>query len=135
MNPGAALTCRPSVRKRSDPGYGECIGVECIGVCTRAQPSLAKLERPSLTVPPLKLADIETARRQLAGAILRTPMLPAPKLSALTGAEVYVKYEILQLTTSSKDRAAFLKLAPLSADERGRSVIAMPASNHAQSGA
>jgi threonine dehydratase len=85
-----------------------------------------------LTVPPLKLADIETARRQLAGAILRTPMLPAPKLSALTGAEVYVKYENLQVTNSFKDRGAFVKLAALSEDERRRGVISMSAGNHAQ---
>src|SRR5882762_5781770 len=128
MNPGPALTGRPSVAKRSDPGYGECIGV-----CTRAQPSLAKLERPSLTVLPLKLADIETARRQLAGAILHTPMLPAPKLSALTGAEVYVKYENLQVTNSFKDRGALVKLTALTDTERKRGVIAMSAGNHAQS--
>jgi threonine dehydratase len=85
-----------------------------------------------LTVSPLKLANIETARRQLAGAILRTPMLPAPKLSGLTGAEVYVKYENLQVTNSFKDRGAFLKLAALSEDERRRGVISMSAGNHAQ---
>jgi threonine dehydratase len=78
------------------------------------------------------LADIETARRQLKGAILRTPMLPAPKLSALTGAEVYVKYENLQVTNSFKDRGAFVKLAALAEDERRRGVIAMSAGNHAQ---
>jgi threonine dehydratase len=78
------------------------------------------------------LADIETARRQLAGAILRTPMLPAPKLSALTGAEVYVKYENLQVTNSFKDRGAFVKLAALAEDERRRGVISMSAGNHAQ---
>jgi threonine dehydratase len=50
----------------------------------------------------IKLADIETAHRQLTGAVLRTPMLPAPKLSALTGAEVYVKYENLQVTIRSR---------------------------------
>jgi threonine dehydratase len=80
----------------------------------------------------VKLADIETAQRQLAGAILRTPMLPAPKLSALTGAEVYVKYENLQVTNSFKDRGAFVKLAALSEDERRRGVICMSAGNHAQ---
>src|SRR3979490_1536040 len=78
------------------------------------------------------LADIEAARRKLVGAILRTPMLPAPKLSALTGAEVYVKYENLQVTNSFKDRGAFNKLASLSADARERGVIAMSAGNHAQ---
>jgi threonine dehydratase len=80
----------------------------------------------------VQLADIEAARRQLAGAVLRTPMLPAPKLSALTGADVYVKYENLQVTNSFKDRGAFVKLATLTADERRRGVIAMSAGNHAQ---
>jgi threonine dehydratase len=79
------------------------------------------------------LADIETARRQLAGEILRTPMLPAPKLSALTGADVYVKYENLQVTNSFKDRGAFVKLAALSENERRRGVISLSAGNHAQS--
>jgi threonine dehydratase len=63
---------------------------------------------------------------------LRTPMLPAPKLSALTAAEVYVKYENLQVTNSFKDRGALNKLASLSASERVRGVIAMSAGNHAQ---
>ena len=78
------------------------------------------------------LADIEAARRVIKGAVLRTPMLPAPKLSALTGAEVYVKYENLQVTNSFKDRGALVKLTALSEDERKRGVIAMSAGNHAQ---
>jgi threonine dehydratase len=78
------------------------------------------------------LADIEAARRVIAGAVLRTPMLPAPKLSALTGAEVFVKYENLQVTNSFKERGAVNKLASLGADERRRGVIAMSAGNHAQ---
>jgi len=80
----------------------------------------------------IKLADIEAARRKLASAVLRTPMLPAPKLSGLTGADVYVKYENLQVTNSFKDRGAFLKLAALTDDERRRGVICMSAGNHAQ---
>src|ERR1700674_1529176 len=81
----------------------------------------------------VKLADIEAARRRLVGAILPTPMLAAPKLSGLTGAEVYVKYENLQVTNSFKDRGAFVKLSGLADDERRRGVIAMSAGNHAQS--
>src|SRR6266436_1942054 len=80
----------------------------------------------------IAVADIEAARRTIAGQVLRTPMLPAPKLSALTAAEVYVKYENLQVTNSFKDRGALNKLASLSASERGRGVIAMSAGNHAQ---
>jgi threonine dehydratase len=78
------------------------------------------------------LADIEAARRTIAGHVLRTPLLPAPPLSALTGAEVFVKYENLQVTNSFKERGACVKLAALSADERRRGVIAMSAGNHAQ---
>src|ERR671933_1739377 len=78
------------------------------------------------------LADIEAARRVIAGHVLRTPMLPAPRLSALTGAEVFVKYENLQVTNSFKERGAFTKLASLSEAERARGVIAMSAGNHAQ---
>src|SRR3981081_918356 len=59
-------------------------------------------------------------------------MLPAPKLSALTGAEVFVKYENLQVTNSFKERGALTKLAALSAADRARGVIAMSAGNHAQ---
>jgi threonine dehydratase len=77
-------------------------------------------------------ADIEAGRRTIAGQVLRTPMLAAPPLSALTGAEVYVKYENLQVTNSFKERGACVKLASLDADERRRGVIAMSAGNHAQ---
>jgi threonine dehydratase len=78
------------------------------------------------------LADIEMACRTISGHVLRTPLLPAPPLSALTGAEVFVKYENLQVTNSFKERGACVKLAALSADERRRGVIAMSAGNHAQ---
>jgi threonine dehydratase len=78
------------------------------------------------------IADIEAARRVIQGAVLHTPMLPAPRLSALTGADVYVKYENLQVTNSFKDRGALNKLASLIDAERRRGVIAMSAGNHAQ---
>src|SRR6185437_9012395 len=80
----------------------------------------------------ITLADIEAARRVIKGAVLRTPMLPAPRLSALTGAEVYVKYENLQVTNSFKDRGALVKLTSLNEAERKLGVIAMSAGNHAQ---
>jgi threonine dehydratase len=77
-------------------------------------------------------ADIKAAREAIAGQVLRTPMLPAPRLSELTAAEVFVKYENLQVTNSFKERGALVKLASLSAAERRRGVIAMSAGNHAQ---
>jgi threonine dehydratase len=78
------------------------------------------------------LADIEAARRTIGKQVLHTPMLPAPKLSGLTGAQVFVKYENLQVTNSFKERGALVKLASLGAAERARGVIAMSAGNHAQ---
>lgn len=80
----------------------------------------------------ITLADIEAAQRIIAGHVLKTPLLPAPPLSALTRAEVYVKYENLQVTNSFKERGACVKFAALSDEERRRGVIAMSAGNHAQ---
>ena len=73
------------------------------------------------------------AARAIRGQLLRTPTLPAPKLSQLTGAEVFVKYENLQVTGSFKDRGALVKLMSLPPEERQRGIIAMSAGNHAQS--
>jgi threonine dehydratase len=87
---------------------------------------------PDLPTTTVTLAHIEAARRTIAGHVLSTPMLPAPKLSALTGAEVHVKYENLQVTNSFKERGARNKLASLTAEEKSRGVIAMSAGNHAQ---
>ena len=81
----------------------------------------------------ITIKDIEAALSVIKGAVLRTPMLLAPRLSALTGAEVYVKYENLQVTNSFKDRGALVKLTALTDTERKRGVIAMSAGNHAQS--
>jgi threonine dehydratase len=80
----------------------------------------------------ITVTDIEAARRTIAGHVLRTPLLRAPPLSALTRADVYVKYENLQVTNSFKERGACVKLTALSEDERRRGVIAMSAGNHAQ---
>lgn len=78
------------------------------------------------------LEDIRGAADLIAGVVMRTPFLPAPRLSRLTGADIYVKYENLQATSSFKERGAYVKLSSLSDDERARGVIAMSAGNHAQ---
>ena len=80
----------------------------------------------------VRFADVEAARRAIAGAVLRTPLLPAPRLSALTGAEVFVKYENLQATNSFKERGALSKLSSLTETDRRRGLVAMSAGNHAQ---
>src|SRR6202158_1527915 len=88
--------------------------------------------RPGGRALSVNISDIEAARRVIQGVVLRTPMLPAPRLSALIGAEIYVKYENLQVTNSFKYRGALVKLASLGEAERKRGVITMSAGNHAQ---
>ena len=78
------------------------------------------------------LDTITRAASLIEGAVMRTPCLPAPKLSQLTGAEVFVKYENLQVTNAFKERGALVKLHALTPEERRRGVIAMSAGNHAQ---
>jgi threonine dehydratase len=81
---------------------------------------------------PLTFKDIETARDRLKGHVVRTPLLHAHKLSEITGAQIFVKLENLQVTSSFKDRGAYNKMSYLTAAERERGVIAMSAGNHAQ---
>jgi threonine dehydratase len=76
--------------------------------------------------------DIENARTVLAGNVVRTPLIRADKLSDITGADIYVKFENLQVTSSFKDRGAYNKMSSLTDSERARGVIAMSAGNHAQ---
>ena len=78
------------------------------------------------------LADVRDAATMIAGAVMKTPFLPAPRLSSLTGAEVWVKYENLQVTNAFKERGALVKLLSLSDGDRRRGVVAMSAGNHAQ---
>jgi threonine dehydratase len=80
----------------------------------------------------VSFADIEAAAQTIAGHVLKTPLMPAPRLSALTGAEVLVKHENMQATASFKERGAVNKLRSLTDDEKRRGVIAMSAGNHAQ---
>lgn len=78
------------------------------------------------------LHGIELAAREMSGIVTRTACLAAPKLSLMTGASVFVKYENMHVTTAFKERGAFIKLNNLTLEERQRGVIAMSAGNHAQ---
>ena len=80
----------------------------------------------------ITIDDVERAARVFQGQVLRTPLVPAPRLSQLTGATVCVKHENMQPTGSFKERGAVNNLESLGPDERRRGVIAMSAGNHAQ---
>lgn len=78
------------------------------------------------------LEAIRDAQRLVKGNVVRTPFLPAPRLSALTGAECHVKFENMQVTGSFKERGAFVKMSRLDPQAAKTGVIAMSAGNHAQ---
>lgn len=80
----------------------------------------------------ISIEDVHAAARVIAGHVLETPMVPAPGLSALTGATIFVKHENMQATGSFKERGALVRLTALTEEERARGVVAMSAGNHAQ---
>ena len=78
------------------------------------------------------LEDIKAAATMLEGQVIRTPLVPAGRLSRQTGCDLHLKLENLQYTGSFKDRGAYLKLKSLTPEQAKIGVIAMSAGNHAQ---
>lgn len=78
------------------------------------------------------LDDVRRAAKVIGGAIVRTPCDRSYTLSHDLGADIWLKFENLQFTSSYKERGALVRLSALSEDERKRGVIAMSAGNHAQ---
>ena len=80
----------------------------------------------------LSLQEIELAAKRLSGTIHRTKIEKSTTFSAMSGAEVYLKYENQQKTGSFKIRGASNKIAALV--ERGelKAAVASSAGNHAQ---
>ena len=78
------------------------------------------------------LAEIEDARRRLAGVARETPVYPTETFTRLAGRPVLLKAENLQRTGSFKIRGAFNTIAMLSEDERAAGVVAASAGNHGQ---
>ena len=68
---------------------------------------------------PIALADVEAAALAIAGKVIRTPCLKSETLSAMTGAQVWLKFENLQFTAAYKERGALNRLLTLTAEERG----------------
>ncbi len=75
--------------------------------------------------------DVRAAAARIAGAVVRTPTMRSQTLSAMTGAEIYLKFENLQFTAAYKERGA-LNAMLLLGDKIKRGVIAASAGNHAQ---
>ena len=81
---------------------------------------------------PVTVAAVHDAAAAIAGAIAPSPVIAAPALSELAGAEIHLKIETLHRTGSFKERGALNKLLTLDASQRRAGVVAMSAGNHAQ---
>ncbi len=75
---------------------------------------------------------IYQAQERINEVVVETPFSYAPLLSSISGSEVFLKKENLQVTGAFKIRGAFNKIASLSERERSQGVIAASAGNHAQ---
>jgi threonine dehydratase len=78
------------------------------------------------------LADVEAARRSIAGHVHLTPVYASESLTRRTGRQVWLKAENLQRTGSFKIRGAVNKLTGLGETERAAGVVAASAGNHGQ---
>src|SRR5215510_6232274 len=76
------------------------------------------------------LADIRAARDAIAGAVLRTPLVPSAALSAKAGQEILLKLEFLQSTGAFKLRGATNAIQRLSDEQRKRGVGCCSTGNH-----
>lgn len=78
------------------------------------------------------ITDILQARKFLEGKIRQTPVERSQPLSDIAGADVFLKWENLQLCDSFKVRGALNRMYALNDTERRKGVITASSGNHAQ---
>lgn len=78
------------------------------------------------------LTDVLEAARTIAPFVAPTPLEPSPGFSRETGAEVWLKLEMLRETRAFKIRGACNFMAHLPAEQRQRGVVAASGGSHAQ---
>ena len=81
---------------------------------------------------PLCAGDIDAAAQRIASVVTPTPLQLSDRLSAITGAQGYLKREDLQVVRSYKLRGAYNLLVQLSDEELAAGVVCSSAGNHAQ---
>ena len=80
----------------------------------------------------LTIDDIRAAAERIAGSVVRTRTMHSRTLSEITGAQIWLKFENLQVTAAYKERGALNALLLMDEEQRARGVIAASAGNHAQ---
>lgn len=92
----------------------------------------AELSQGPSSLPLLSAADIDSAAKRIAPVITPTPLQLSDRLSAITGATVYLKREDLQVVRSYKLRGAYNLLVQLTDEDLAAGVVCCSAGNHAQ---
>lgn len=77
-------------------------------------------------------SDIQMAQARISSVLAPSPLQYSPRLSELTGAEVYLKREDLQDVRSYKIRGAYNNISQLNEEQRAAGIVAASAGNHAQ---
>ena len=80
----------------------------------------------------LELDDVRAARDRVAETSRQTPLVYSHTFSAMTGADVHLKQEMLQRTGAFKIRGATNRIATLTQAQREAGVVTASAGNHAQ---
>jgi threonine dehydratase len=80
----------------------------------------------------LTLEEIQQARQRMGARVYLSPLARSETLSQLSGKELYLKLENLQMTGSFKERGALNRMLQLSEAEKSRGVVAASAGNHGQ---
>jgi threonine dehydratase len=76
------------------------------------------------------VGEIAAAEARIRRHVRETPLVPSPALNEVTGADVWLKCENLQVTGSFKVRGATNRLLTLPEGTRDRGVVAASSGNH-----
>ncbi|GAB2872467.1 threonine ammonia-lyase IlvA [Nocardioides pacificus] len=85
-----------------------------------------------LVTPLVSAASVEEAAGRLVGTVAATPLQHNRRLSARTGATIWLKREDLQVVRSYKVRGAYNLIVQLDPEVRALGVVCASAGNHAQ---
>lgn len=86
----------------------------------------------SVPLPELSADEIDAAAKRISDIVEPTPLQRIERLSAASGANVYLKREDLTAVRSYKLRGAYNLIVQLDATERAAGVVTASAGNHAQ---
>jgi threonine dehydratase len=80
----------------------------------------------------ISLDDVLAARERIRSSVYLSPCNHSQMLSGVTGLDIYLKLENLQMTGSFKERGALNRILALTPEQAKRGVVAASAGNHAQ---